>query len=282
MSAPATRTRLSAFGGIVALNRPIDLAAAEAIASTRIDAVIAPEVDEAARSVLARKTEHARRDCRLRGAQGGGPRRLGARRRSSSVRFLAAMLAQERDHVSEGRGAWGPASLPEGFRVATKRQPTTDEWQALRFAWRICAHVKSNTVIFTDARQTLAVGAGQMSRVDAVNVAVMKAREGASIAVGVGGRIGRVLSVPRRPRRCRRCGRDRRRAARRIRQGRRRHRRGRRPRPGDGLHGFPALPALKRWDQDTWPQRHKRSQRIIFQEQLSVSSVLSGDVRGQP
>ena len=56
-----------------------------------------------------------------------------------------------------------------------RRAPAPDEWEALRFAWRVCAHVKSNTVIFTDARRTLAIGAGQMSRVDAVNVAIMKA-----------------------------------------------------------------------------------------------------------
>ena len=57
----------------------------------------------------------------------------------------------------------------------TKRPPTADEWRALRFAWRVCAHVKSNTIVFTGADRTLAVGAGQMSRVDAVKVAVMKA-----------------------------------------------------------------------------------------------------------
>lgn len=59
--------------------------------------------------------------------------------------------------------------------MVTKRQPTPDEWRALRFAWRVCAHVKSNTVIFTGPDRTLAIGAGQMSRVDAVKVAVMKA-----------------------------------------------------------------------------------------------------------
>ena len=62
------------------------------------------------------------------------------------------------------------------WQVVTKRQPSAEEWQALRFAWRICAHVKSNAVIFTDATRTLAIGAGQMSRVDAVNVALLKAR----------------------------------------------------------------------------------------------------------
>jgi len=59
--------------------------------------------------------------------------------------------------------------------VVTTRQPTAAEWQALRFAWRICAHVKSNTIIFTSADRTLAIGAGQMSRVDAAKVARMKA-----------------------------------------------------------------------------------------------------------
>jgi phosphoribosylaminoimidazolecarboxamide formyltransferase/IMP cyclohydrolase len=59
--------------------------------------------------------------------------------------------------------------------VVTKRAPSAAEWKALRFAWRVCAHVKSNTVIFTGDDRTLAVGAGQMSRVDAVNVARMKA-----------------------------------------------------------------------------------------------------------
>ena len=58
----------------------------------------------------------------------------------------------------------------------TKRQPTAEEWQALRFAWRVCAHVKSNTVIFTRADRTVAIGAGQMSRVDAVHVARLKAQ----------------------------------------------------------------------------------------------------------
>ena len=65
----------------------------------------------------------------------------------------------------------------DSLKVVTKRQPTETEWQAMRFAWRVMAHVKSNTVIFTDAVRTLAIGAGQMSRVDAVKVAMMKAGE---------------------------------------------------------------------------------------------------------
>jgi phosphoribosylaminoimidazolecarboxamide formyltransferase/IMP cyclohydrolase len=162
---------LAAFGGIVALNRPIDVATADAIVSTFIEAVIAPSVDAAAREVLARKV-----NMRVVTADFAPFRNGGVEFRS----ILGAMLMQERDAVAEAEQPWTTASLPGTLRVAlrvvTTRQPTADEWDALRFAWRVCAHVKSNTVIFTDARRTLAIGAGQMSRVDAVNVAVMKAQ----------------------------------------------------------------------------------------------------------
>ena len=158
---------LSAFGGIVAVNRALDVATAEAIVSTFIEAVIAPSVDEAARPILAKKA-----NMRVVAADFDSLRSGGVEFRS----ILGAMLAQERDFVAEARHPWKPGALPDGVKVVTKRQPTADEWEALRFAWRVGAHVKSNTVIFTDAQRTLAIGAGQMSRVDAVNVAVMKAR----------------------------------------------------------------------------------------------------------
>jgi phosphoribosylaminoimidazolecarboxamide formyltransferase/IMP cyclohydrolase len=100
--------------------------------------------------------------------------------------ILGGMLVQERDRVSEARQPWAAPAVPDGIRVATKRQPTPAEWEGLRFAWRICAHVKSNAIIFTDARRTLGIGAGQMSRVDAVNVAIMKAQAaGRSLAGSV-------------------------------------------------------------------------------------------------
>jgi phosphoribosylaminoimidazolecarboxamide formyltransferase/IMP cyclohydrolase len=168
---------LAAFGGIVALNRPIDVATAEAIVSTFIEAVIAPAVDTAARDVLARKTNMRVVTADVTPFKSGGV---------DLRSILGATLLQERDVVAEARHSWSAASLPEGLRVVTKRQPTDDEWAALRFAWRVCAHVKSNSVIFTDARRTLAIGAGQMSRVDAVNVAVMKAQgAGRSLAGSV-------------------------------------------------------------------------------------------------
>ena len=180
---------LAAFGGIVGLNRPIDVPTAEAIVGTFIEAVVAPAVDEAARPILARKT-----NLRLVVASFERAVAQGLELRS----ILGAVLAQARDVVAEARHDWSdPAAA--GLTVPTKRRPTAAEWQALRFAWRVCAHVKSNTVIFTGPDRTLAIGAGQMSRVDAVNVAVMKAAQKApGPAARIGRRVGCFLPVPRR------------------------------------------------------------------------------------
>ena len=161
---------LSAFGGIVGLNQPLDGATAAAIAETFIECVVAPAVDDEARAVLAKK-----KNLRLVVADFGGGGDA-ARRDVRSI--LGAWLVQERDGVVECAMPWGDGVevvRGETIRVVTKRAPTSEEWEALRFAWRVCAHVKSNTVIFARAGRAAAVGAGQMSRVDAVNVATMKA-----------------------------------------------------------------------------------------------------------
>jgi len=195
---------LSAFGGIVGVNQPVDAETARAITATFIEALIAPSITEEARAILATKTNMrvvtAAFDSMLVDGTTGS--------NWSDVRsFLGGMLLQDLDRVVEARDPWPPSpqgasasqglpspqgstrasarqgppaqgnstSQASGIRVVTKRQPTLEEWTALRFAWRVCAHVKSNAVIFTGADRTLAVGAGQMSRVDAVKVAVMKA-----------------------------------------------------------------------------------------------------------
>ncbi|MGH9373939.1 MAG: bifunctional phosphoribosylaminoimidazolecarboxamide formyltransferase/IMP cyclohydrolase [Vicinamibacterales bacterium] len=161
---------LSAFGGIVAINRTLDKDTATALTSTFVEAVIAPAVDDDATKVLAAKANlrvvTADYD-RLRGRMPFGDEEARA--------FLGGMLSQERDRVIEAADPWPQEGYP---KVVTKRAPTADEWTALRFAWRVCAHVKSNAVIFTTSDRTLAIGAGQMSRVDAVNVAVLKATAG--------------------------------------------------------------------------------------------------------
>jgi phosphoribosylaminoimidazolecarboxamide formyltransferase / IMP cyclohydrolase len=152
---------LAAFGGIIGLNRTLDEETAKAIVSTFIECVIAPDVDDRARPILATK-----QNLRVVAADF---RKLADTREYRSI--LGAMLVQERDRVTEAHDVWPSDTI----KVVTRRQPTAEEWQAMRFAWRVMAHVKSNTVIFTDAVRTLAVGAGQMSRVDAVKVAVNKA-----------------------------------------------------------------------------------------------------------
>jgi len=170
--------RLSSFGGIVAINRPLDTETARAIVSTKIDAVIAPAVDEAAREIMANKPNmRVVVPERLVPDADAPPAAADLELRS----IIGGVLVQTRDRVAEAAHSWpasqhsdGPSD-PSELRVVTKRQPTAAEWQALRFAWRICAHVKSNTVIFTSSDRTLAIGAGQMSRVDAVNVAKMTA-----------------------------------------------------------------------------------------------------------
>jgi phosphoribosylaminoimidazolecarboxamide formyltransferase / IMP cyclohydrolase len=166
---------LSAFGGIVAVNRALDADTARALTSTFIEAVIVPSLDHDAREILASKPNLrvvTADFAELQHAVRMDDRELVAEART----FLGGTLHQDRDRVVEAADAWPIADYP---RVVTKRAPTADEWTALRFAWRVCAHVKSNAVIFTTADRTLAIGAGQMSRVDAVKVAVMKASDGA-------------------------------------------------------------------------------------------------------
>jgi phosphoribosylaminoimidazolecarboxamide formyltransferase/IMP cyclohydrolase len=180
---------LSAFGGIVGVNRVVDLETARAIASTFIEAVIAPGIDDDALAVLAVKKN-------LRVVVADLARAFGRQGRRFDVRSIFdGLLVQDRDGVVEASMAWPSASAEaSGIRVVTVRQPTAEEWRRLRFAWRVCAHVKSNAVIFTGADRTLAVGAGQMSRVDAVNVAVAKAEEMASSGSRPGALAGSVAA----------------------------------------------------------------------------------------
>jgi phosphoribosylaminoimidazolecarboxamide formyltransferase / IMP cyclohydrolase len=162
---------LSAFGGIVGLNRPLDVDTAKSLTSTFIEAVIAPSVGEDAAAVLAKK-----QNLRVVTADYTGLLQAFQPGFLTEFRtFLGGFLEQERDRVTEAADTWPTSEFP---KVMTKRAPTAEEWTALRFAWRVCAHVKSNTIVFTGADRTLAVGAGQMSRVDAVKVAVMKAAPG--------------------------------------------------------------------------------------------------------
>ncbi len=182
---------LSAFGGIVGLNRRLDVETARAIASTFIEAVIAPGIDDEALAALSAKKNLRVVVADLARAFDRGSRRFDVRS------IFDGLLVQDRDAVVEASMPWpapSDAAAAAGLRVVTRREPTPEEWRSLRFAWRVCAHVKSNAVIFTGADRTLAVGAGQMSRVDAVNVAVAKAAERTAAGALPGGLAGSVAA----------------------------------------------------------------------------------------
>jgi phosphoribosylaminoimidazolecarboxamide formyltransferase/IMP cyclohydrolase len=148
--------REAPFGGIIALNRPLDLPLAQAIDAIFSEIVIAPEFDADALALLRRK-KNRRLMRSLRPVTVAGQLSLHS--------VPGGMLAQEPDRAA-----------PAPLRVVTQRAPTDAELQALRFAWRVAKHVKSNAIVFGAADRTLAVGAGQMSRVDSTRIAVLKAQ----------------------------------------------------------------------------------------------------------
>jgi phosphoribosylaminoimidazolecarboxamide formyltransferase/IMP cyclohydrolase len=169
---------VSAFGGIVALNRCLDGATAEAIARLLIEVVIVPEVDQAAREILARKT-----GLRLL-VTGETPDPAAAGRNFRTV--AGGVLVQERDRVSVVR---------EGLRTVTRRAPSENEIADLLFADIVAKHVKSNAIVFARGGATVGIGAGQMSRVDSVRIAAAKAAEaGKSAGLPQPPTIGSVLA----------------------------------------------------------------------------------------
>ena len=149
---------VSAFGGVVASNRPIDRAAAEEIVKHFTELVIAPGAEEDAVALFAQKP-----DLRVL-ATGSMPSPEG---RSFSMRSIAGgFLVQSRDN-----GRWNEDSL----QTVTKRAPDEQEWRDLRFAFHVCKHVKSNAIVVAKESSTFGIGGGQVSRVDAVDQAVRKA-----------------------------------------------------------------------------------------------------------
>jgi phosphoribosylaminoimidazolecarboxamide formyltransferase / IMP cyclohydrolase len=152
--------RQAPFGGIIAVNRALDLACAEAIAEIFSEVIVAPEFTTEALGVLQKK-----KNLRLlrilkspNAAQPWDLRSVGA----------DSFLWQERDLK---------VTTAEGLKVVTRRRPTVEELKAMLFGWRVVKHVKSNAIVYAAADRTLGIGAGQMSRVDASRIAVWKAGE---------------------------------------------------------------------------------------------------------
>ncbi len=160
--------RTSAFGGIVAFNRPLDAATAEAVTGIFTEVVIAPGADAAALEVFA-----AKKNLRLLLAEGlPDPGAAGLAFRQVAGGFLV----QDRD---------GARLDPAALKVVTRRAPTQAEMDDLLFAWVVAKHVKSNAIVYARAGATVGIGAGQMSRVDSTRIAARKAEDMAA-ALGLG------------------------------------------------------------------------------------------------
>jgi len=150
---------LSAFGGIVGMNRECDEQTALQISKAFTEVIVAPSYTEEALKILTKKKMQR---ILVAPPEAATPSGYDVRR------VAGGMLLQMRDY--------GFPELDE-LKVVTDRQPTEDEWRSLKFGWIVCKYVKSNAVLFARHGATLGLGAGQMSRVDAVQVAAMKAKD---------------------------------------------------------------------------------------------------------
>ncbi len=151
------------FGGIIVVNRPLDLPIAEAISEIFSEVIIAPAFAPDALALLQKK-----KNLRLIVNKWSGT--PSAAKAGTDLRSIVghSFLLQESDSAPQER---------QEFKVVTKRQPTPNELDALRFGWHVVRHVKSNAIVYAAKGRTLGVGAGQMSRVDSSKIAVWKAGE---------------------------------------------------------------------------------------------------------
>src|SRR5215475_10732821 len=150
---------VSAFGGVLAFNKTVDAATAEEVAKLFVECICAPGFDDAAKAIFA-----AKKNLRLLELPAGG---LEPEKELQLKRILGGMLVQQPD-----LGELNPAEL----KVVSKRAPDDEEWSTMKFAWTVAKHVKSNAIVFAREGARVGVGAGQMSRVDSVKIAVMKAQ----------------------------------------------------------------------------------------------------------
>ncbi len=150
---------VSAFGGVIACNRDVDIAMAKEVTSTFVEVLVAPSFSEEALTELQRK-----KDLRVLAV---GSLASTQQDTLDVKKIVGGLLVQDRDLGSLRE--LGDLTIP------SQRQPTHEEYQACDFAWKVCKHVKSNAIVFATAQQTVGIGAGQMSRVDSVKLATIKA-----------------------------------------------------------------------------------------------------------
>jgi phosphoribosylaminoimidazolecarboxamide formyltransferase/IMP cyclohydrolase len=148
----------SAFGGVIALNRPVDAACAQALSNQFVEVLLAPSFDPEALEVLTQKKNVRLLELPEWPEPSGG---------LEGKPVMGGLLVQDRDEVAE---------TADQMKVMGAKQPTDSEWDDMRFAWQVCRHVRSNAIVIAREGATVGIGAGQMSRVDAVNIAIEKAR----------------------------------------------------------------------------------------------------------
>jgi phosphoribosylaminoimidazolecarboxamide formyltransferase / IMP cyclohydrolase len=151
---------ISAYGGVIAVNRPIDRALAERLHENFIEVLIAPAYDAEGLEVLQRKES-------IRILEATEQRGYEPRERDFK-RVRGGLLVQDPDVIAETR---------ESMEVAGEAVPTEDQWRNLLFAWKVCRHVRSNAIVIAKDGATIGIGAGQMSRVDSVRIAIDKCHE---------------------------------------------------------------------------------------------------------
>jgi phosphoribosylaminoimidazolecarboxamide formyltransferase/IMP cyclohydrolase len=154
----------SAYGGVIAVNRPVEEPFAEELAKQFIEVLLAPAYDPAALEVLRQKKNVRLLACPRMGELRDRP--LSSNEVEGKF-VLGGQLVQTHDVVSETR---------EQMRTLSARQPSEREWEDMLFAWRVCRHVRSNAIVIAAEGATIGIGAGQMSRVDAVRIAIEKAQ----------------------------------------------------------------------------------------------------------
>jgi len=152
---------VSAFGGIVAINRPVTKAVSEEIVKTFYEIIIAPQYEPEALEILKTKKD-------LRILDMGLPKEEASTMHYDYRRVGGGILVQMSDMLEEDPGTW---------RLVTKRPPTAEEMESLIFAWKVAKHVKSNAIVLTKGTTLLGMGAGQPSRIDSVEIALKKAAE---------------------------------------------------------------------------------------------------------
>jgi phosphoribosylaminoimidazolecarboxamide formyltransferase / IMP cyclohydrolase len=151
---------VSAFGGVLAFNHIVDAVTAEEVTKLFVECIVAPGFADRAQEIFA-----AKKNLRLLQLPQGG---LLHDQELQIKRILGGVLVQQPD-LGTLQG--------QELRVVTKREPSKAELSDLKFAWKVCKHVKSNAIVFAKEGATMGIGAGQMSRVDSVKIAVLKAQK---------------------------------------------------------------------------------------------------------